>query len=42
MKKLIAIVLLTASGIAAAACPVGTRYQCYPTPSGKMQCGCYY
>jgi hypothetical protein len=41
MKKFVAIALLLASGIAAAACPAGTRYQCYSTPSGKMQCGCY-
>jgi len=42
MKKFIAIILLTISGIAAASCPAGTRYQCYPTPSGKMMCGCHY
>ena len=41
MKKFVAIALLVASGIAAAACPAGTRYQCFSTPSGKMQCGCY-
>jgi hypothetical protein len=42
VKKLIAsIALLAATGAAIASCPVGTRYQCYPTPSGKMQCGCY-
>lgn len=40
MKKLIAIALLTISGIAAAACPPGTRYDCQSTFSGKMSCGC--
>lgn len=41
MKKIIAIALLTVSGVAFAACPIGTKYKCYPTPSGKMACGCY-
>lgn len=26
---------------AEAACPPGTRYQCFQTYSGKMNCGCY-
>lgn len=42
MKKIILaciVVLLTAS-YASAACPKGTRYQCYPYGK-KMACGCY-
>ena len=33
--------LVAFASIAEAACPIGTRYQCYPTSNGKMQCGCY-
>lgn len=40
MKKLIAIALLVASGVAAASCPAFSRYQCFPAGNGKMQCGC--
>lgn len=41
MKKLtIAIILIASSAAAFASCPVGTRYQCYPTATGKMMCGC--
>ena len=42
MKKVIAAVVVF--GFAAsvyASCPIGTKYKCYPTPSGKMACGCY-
>jgi hypothetical protein len=42
--KLIALALVAltlATTFAQAACPLGTRYQCKPTFSGKMQCGCY-
>lgn len=39
-KAFIAITLLVAAGYAAASCPPLTRYQCFPTSSGKMQCGC--
>ena len=42
MKKVIAsVVLLAIAGVASASCPIGTKYKCYPTPSGKMACGCY-
>jgi hypothetical protein len=42
MKKVIvSIALIAATASALAACPIGTRYQCFSTPSGKMQCGCY-
>ena len=42
MKKLIiSVTLLVATGYALASCPIGSRYQCFSTPSGKMQCGCY-
>ncbi len=40
MKKLIAIALLVASGIAAAACPTYQPYRCVPGMNGKMICGC--
>ena len=41
MKKIIVATALAAFAFAAAAsCPVGSRYQCYPTASGKMMCGC--
>lgn len=40
MKKLIAIALLTLAGVASAACPPGTRYDCVSTFNGKMSCGC--
>ncbi|HEX2888663.1 hypothetical protein [Vineibacter terrae] len=48
MKTKIASILvaLAAAGgiafvsVAHAACPPGTSYQCYPTYSGKMSCGC--
>lgn len=41
MKKMIAVVLLVASGIAAAACPINQPYRCYTTLSGKQVCGCF-
>ena len=42
MKKLtVAIVLAASTAAAFASCPVGTRYQCVPTMTGKMQCGCW-
>lgn len=42
MKKvIIATVLALTAAAAFAACPSGTRYQCWPTSSGKMNCGCY-
>lgn len=34
-------VLVTVGSVAHAACPVGTRYMCYPTINGKQMCGCY-
>jgi len=40
-KSIAAIVLAIVSFSAFAACPAGTRYQCFSTLSGKMQCGCY-
>lgn len=40
MKKALAIALLLASTIAAASCPIGTRYDCVQMPNGKMSCGC--
>lgn len=40
MKKLIGIALLTLAGIASAACPIGTRYDCQSTFNGKQSCGC--
>lgn len=39
-KAIVAITLAAAAAAAFASCPIGTRYQCYPTPSGKMMCGC--
>ena len=39
-KALIAVTLFVVTGYAMASCPALTRYQCFPTPSGKMQCGC--
>lgn len=42
MKKIaIAIITATLAVSAFASCPVGTRYQCVPTMTGKMQCGCW-
>ena len=42
MKKIIvAVALVAATASAIASCPMGSRYQCYSTPSGKMMCGCY-
>lgn len=40
MKKALAIVLLTASFAAAAACPISAPYRCVPGYNGKMVCGC--
>jgi len=40
MKKLIAIALLVASGIAAASCPQYAPYRCYIGMNGKQVCGC--
>ena len=41
MKKVIvSIALIAAAASAFASCPMGTRYQCFSTPSGKMMCGC--
>jgi hypothetical protein len=41
MKKLIAIALLLASGIAAAKCPINQPYRCYTGMNGKQVCGCF-
>lgn len=42
MKKLIVAMILAATAVASfAACPAGTRYQCWPTSTGKQQCGCW-
>jgi hypothetical protein len=40
MKKLIAIALLVASGIAAASCPMSMPYRCTVGFNGKQICGC--
>lgn len=41
MKKLaFAFVLLAFGASVMAACPAGTRYDCYTTMSGKQSCGC--
>lgn len=40
MKKTIAILLLTISGIAAASCPINQPYRCYTGINGKQICGC--
>jgi hypothetical protein len=40
MKKLIAIALLTLTGVAFAACPAYAPYGCTPGYNGKMICGC--
>lgn len=40
MKKLIAIALLVASGVAAASCPAYAPYRCTQGFNGKMVCGC--
>jgi hypothetical protein len=41
MKKVIvSIALIAAAASAFASCPAGTRYQCFSTFGGKMQCGC--
>jgi hypothetical protein len=41
MKKVIAVLLLVASGIAAASCPINQPYRCYTTITGKQVCGCF-
>jgi hypothetical protein len=42
MKKLTIAIILAASAVTAfASCPIGTKYQCYPTGNGKMMCGCF-
>jgi hypothetical protein len=33
--------LVTAIAPANASCPAGSKYQCYPSGNGKMQCGCF-
>lgn len=40
MKKLIAIALLVASGVAAASCPAYAPYRCTVLMNGKQMCGC--
>ena len=40
MKKLIAIALLVASGVAAASCPYYAPYRCVVGMNGKQICGC--
>jgi hypothetical protein len=40
MKKLIAIALLVASGVAAASCPTYAPYRCQVMMNGKQICGC--
>jgi hypothetical protein len=40
MKKLIAIALLVASGVAAASCPTYAPYRCHVMMNGKQVCGC--
>lgn len=40
MKKIVAIVLLTITGIAYAACPPYAPYRCIQGINGKMICGC--
>ena len=43
MRVIVLTLALIAAGAtaASAACPAGTRYQCFPSVNGKMQCGCY-
>ena len=42
MKKVIVAFVLASAVISAfASCPAGSRYQCFQTYSGKMQCGCF-
>lgn len=38
---LAALMLLASTQVSFAACPPGTKYQCFPSVGGKMQCGCY-
>ena len=40
MKKALAVLLLTASGFAFAACPTWAPYGCTQGANGKMICGC--
>lgn len=40
MKKALAVVLLTVSFAAAAACPPYAPYRCVQGMNGKMICGC--
>jgi hypothetical protein len=40
MKKALVIAALFVCGVAAASCPIGTRYDCVQMPNGKMSCGC--
>ena len=43
MKALVLVTALAAtlvSSVASAACPPGTRYDCYTTYNGKQSCGC--
>lgn len=42
MKKVIIAIFLASTAISVfASCPAGSRYQCFQTWTGKMQCGCY-
>lgn len=40
MKKCIVAVLLSVYGLAMAACPKWSPYNCVPGPNGKQICGC--
>ena len=40
MKKLLVVLLLTVSGVAAASCPPYSPYGCRQGLNGKMVCGC--
>jgi len=40
MKKCIAAALLSIYGLAMAACPPYSPYNCVPGPNGKQICGC--
>ena len=42
MKKILTIALLTVAGVAFAACPPPTRYDCQHSANGKMSCGCRF
>ena len=40
MRKIVAVLLLVATGAAYAACPAYAPYRCVQGANGKMICGC--